>query len=305
MAGEASFIELMRAVATDPAARGLIDDAAVLQIGGEALILTHDMMIEDVHWLPTADPSDVAWKLLAVNLSDLAAKGAQPLGILLGFTLGDDEWDRGFAAGLDAALRYHNVALLGGDTVGGAGNKRSIGMTALGRATHQPVPSRGDAQVGDILYVTGHLGDARAGFELITAGLSEPESLLAAFNRPQALLADGQALAPVVHAMMDVSDGLLLDASRMADASALCVTIDIDRVPVSDDYIRIYGDTLDSRISAASWGDDYQLLFAAAEHDPLPVAATAIGKFSVGAGLKLNAGATPIDLPAQLGYEHR
>ena len=94
MASESTFIALMRSMATDPSARGLLDDTAVIKLGAETLILTHDMMAEDVHWLPTADAADVAWKLVSANLSDLAAKGARPLGVLLGFMLGNDAWDR-------------------------------------------------------------------------------------------------------------------------------------------------------------------------------------------------------------------
>src|SRR5690349_3661907 len=93
MSAEAAFIDSLRALATDAAARGLIDDAAVLEIGGETVVLTHDMIVEGVHFLPDDPPGDVAWKLVAVNLSDLAAKGARPLGVLLGFTLGQEAWD--------------------------------------------------------------------------------------------------------------------------------------------------------------------------------------------------------------------
>ena len=104
MTTESTFIDLMRAIATDPAARGLNDDAAVIEFGSETLVLSHDMMVEGVHWLPNADPADVAWKLVASNLSDLAAKGAEPLGVLLGFMLGTDDWDRHFAKGLAEVL---------------------------------------------------------------------------------------------------------------------------------------------------------------------------------------------------------
>src|ERR1044072_6292425 len=117
LSAEAAFIDSMRALATDPAARSLDDDAAVLEVGGETLVLTHDLIAEGVHYLPGDPPGDVAWKLVAVNLSDLAAKGALPLGVLLGFTLGDEAWDRAFAAGLAGALAAFSIPLLGGDTV--------------------------------------------------------------------------------------------------------------------------------------------------------------------------------------------
>ena len=101
MTTESAFINILRGFAKDPAARGLMDDAAVVEVGDSCLIITHDMMAEDVHFRSNANPADVAWKLVASNLSDLAAKGASPIGVLLGFMLGDDDWDRAFAAGLE------------------------------------------------------------------------------------------------------------------------------------------------------------------------------------------------------------
>ena len=106
---EAELIDLLRGSATDPSARGLADDVAVLPFGGTALVLTHDMIVEGVHYLAGDAPADVAWELLAVNLSDLAAKGASPIGVLLGYMLGDDVWDRAFAAGLSKALAAFGV----------------------------------------------------------------------------------------------------------------------------------------------------------------------------------------------------
>ncbi len=295
---------MMRAMARDPAARGLMDDIAVIELGKETLILTHDMMAEDVHWLPKADPADVAWKLVSVNLSDLAAKGARPLGVLLGFMLGESEWDRRFAEGLERALAHYAVPLLGGDTVSNKGDKRAVGLTAVGAATHRPVPSRSGARAGDVLYVTGTLGDALAGFELAEAGLDGVDELSAAYHRPVARLSDGQVLGPIVTAIMDVSDGLLLDAERMAAASKVEIRIDIDAIPLSAAYRAMRGDSLDSRLQAASWGDDYQLLFTAPADAALPVPATAIGQVNDGSGLSLFEGNAPIPLPPSLGYQH-
>ncbi|GMO45066.1 MAG: thiamine-phosphate kinase [Treponemataceae bacterium] len=304
MTTESAFIQILRGFATDPSARGLLDDVAVIDVGSESLIITHDMMSEGVHFRSNADPADVAWKLVASNLSDLAAKGARPIGLLLGFMLGDDLWDRAFAAGLEKVLAHYGVPLLGGDTVTNCGDKRSLGMTAMGLATHRPVPSRAGAQDGDILYVTGTLGNALAGYELIDAGFDEVGALADAFNRPTARLADGQALAPLVHAMMDVSDGLLLDAERMATASQLAIEIDLACIPLSPSYVSYRGDSRDSRIQAASWGDDYQLLFAAPANASLPVPATAVGRVFLGGGLALRDGADRVNLPASLGYQH-
>ncbi|WP_411292077.1 thiamine-phosphate kinase [Sphingorhabdus sp.] len=305
MTTESTFINLLRGFATDPAARGLLDDVAVIEVGDAALIITHDMMAEGVHFRSNANPEDVAWKLVASNLSDLAAKGAEPVGVLLGFMLGDDAWDRAFAAGLKKVLAHYHVALLGGDTVANRGDKRAFGLTALGIASHRPVPSRGGAQVGDILYVTGTLGDALAGFELIDAGFDEVGPLADAFNRPMARLADGRALAPLVTAMMDVSDGLLLDAERIATASQIGIEIDLSCVPLSPLYVSYRSDSRESRMQAASWGDDYQLLFTAPPEAALPVPATAVGRVIDGGGLTLKDGANPVKLPPTLGYLHQ
>ncbi|MGC1469949.1 MAG: thiamine-phosphate kinase [Sphingorhabdus sp.] len=304
MTAESAFIEMMRAIARDPAARGLMDDTAVIDLGSETLILTHDMMAEDVHWLPKADPADVAWKLVSVNLSDLAAKGARPLGVLLGFMLGVSNWDKRFAEGLQRALAHYEVPLLGGDTVSNKGDKRAVGLTAVGAATHLPVPSRSGARAEDVLYVTGTLGDALAGFELAEAGLEGVDELTSAYHRPVARLSEGQALAAIVTAMMDVSDGLLLDAERMAAASKVEIRINIDAIPLSAAYRAMRGDSLDSRLQATSWGDDYQLLFTAPSDVTLPVPATAIGRVIVGSGIALFEADLPIPLPPSLGYQH-
>ncbi|QYU68124.1 thiamine-phosphate kinase [Leptolyngbya sp. 15MV] len=133
----------------------MADDCAVLELGGETLVLTHDTMVEGVHVLPGQDMADVAWKLVAVNLSDLAAKGAEPVGVLLGHMLGED--DARFVEGLREVLDAYDVPLLGGDTVRGSG-PRAWGLTAIGRATCAPVPSRGGAMPGDALYLTGPVG---------------------------------------------------------------------------------------------------------------------------------------------------
>jgi thiamine-monophosphate kinase len=304
MTSESAFIELMRGIATGPAARGLNDDVAVLEIGGSSIILTQDMMAENVHWLPGADAYDVAWKLVSVNLSDLAAKGAQPLGVMLSFMLGADDWDSGFAAGLSAALKHYDVPLLGGDTVSNPDGNRSISLTAIGAATHIPIPSRSGAKPGDGVFVTGTLGDAKAGFDVIQSGDEGFDELRAAFNKSNALLDEGRMLAPFVTAMMDISDGLLIDAQRMAEASKVAIAIDIANVPLSQSYSALYGDNHDMRIMASSWGDDYQLLFTAPVDAVLPVMATKVGQVSVGSGLSLHDGNSPISLPKQLGYQH-
>lgn len=279
---EADFIAALRSLPLHPGAQDLRDDVAVIEIGGEALVLTHDAIAEGVHYRPGTDPADIAWKLVAVNLSDLAAKAAEPIGVLIGATL--VEGAERFVHGLREVLDAYGVKLLGGDTIAHAG-PATFGCTAIGRATVRPVPSRTGARAGDALYVTGTIGAAMLGF----AGDG------AAYLRPRPRLAEGLALGPHVHAMMDVSDGLLLDARRMAEASGCTAALELDAVPFAPGT----GD----RLAAASWGDDYELLFAAPEGVTLPVAATRIG-------IMLSQTAQPLLLdgkipPGKLGYEHR
>ena len=288
MTTEPAFIAALRGLATHPGARGLDDDCAVIELGNETLILTHDAMAEGVHFLLSQDPADVAWKLVASNLSDLAAKGAEPLGVLLGYQLADD--NARFVTGLGEVLEHYGVPLLGGDTVSASGNQ-VLGMTALGRATHRPVPSRSGAQVGDSLWLTGPLGAAMLGFEALKGGTGD--SL--AYRRPSALLDEGQALAPLVTAMMDVSDGLLLDARRMAEASQVTIDIDRNAVPIATSEAR--------RDEALRWGEDYQLLFTAPLDTNFPVAVHRIGKvIARGPDTLLVDGLSPT---GTLGYEHR
>ncbi len=287
---EREFIERLKALPLHPGAFGLADDAA--RIGD--LIFTTDMIVEGVHFLSDDPPGDVAWKLVATNLSDLAAKAAVPEGVLLGYALFEDAWDRAFLAGLDQALTAFGCPLLGGDTVAGG---RTLSLTAIGRA---PVsPTRGGATGGDTLWVTGTIGDAGAGLA-IAQGAAGPPALLARYRRPTPRLAEGLALGPQVTAMMDVSDGLLLDAMRMAAASDCAVTIDLAAVPLSADFRAWSGD----RIAAATAGDDYELLFALPGNRSPPVPATRIGSFAPGAGLTLIDGGDPIPLPNRLGYLH-
>ncbi|MFZ3484134.1 thiamine-phosphate kinase [Sphingomonas sp. 3-13AW] len=300
---EAEFLAELRALPLHPAARRLADDAAVLPAGDmPATVLTTDLLVEGVHFLPGDPAGDVAWKLLATNLSDLAAKGAAPIGVLLGFPLGDDNWDRAFLAGLRTALAAFDCPLLGGDTVRQpAGGPRFLALTALGHSV--AAPARDGAQAGDGLWVTGTIGDAGAGLA-IARGAQGPQALLDRYRRPNPRLAEGRALAPHVRAMMDVSDGLLIDASRMAAASGVGVAINLAAMPRSADLRGQDGDSQAARIAAATAGDDYELLFAMPGDALPPVPATRVGSFVNGAGLHLTDAGTSVALPPRLGFEH-
>ena len=296
MSGETAFIAALREIATHTAARGLNDDCAVLELGSETLILTHDMMVEGVHWLAEQDPADVAWKLVAVNLSDLAAKGAEPLGVLLGYTLGHK--DERFVAGLREVLDAYDVPLLGGDTVGG-GLAAAHGLTAIGRATHRPVPSRAGARAGDVVWLTGALGGAMLGLTALRDGVGDPASVRA-YARPVPLLAEGRALAPLVTAIMDVSDGLLLDAVRIATASGVTLALERQRIPLAP------GVTAAGRAEEAlRWGDDYQLLFTLPKGAEPPIAAARIGSVAAAGPKAVLLDDAPPDAAMSLGYLHR
>ncbi|MDQ0249435.1 thiamine-monophosphate kinase [Sphingomonas kyeonggiensis] len=278
---EAQFIAALRTLPLHPGSEGLRDDVATLAIGGETLILTHDAIAEGVHYRPGTDPFDIAWKLVATNLSDLAAKGAEPMGVLIGAVL--IEGAERFVEGLRAILTEYDVPLLGGDTI--SVSPATFGCTAIGRATVTPVPRRDGARAGDGLWITGPVGAAMLGFE---SGKGT------AYLRPRPRLADGRALAGHVTAMMDVSDGLLLDASRMAEASGCTADIVLSKVPLAPGA---------DPLRAVTWGDDYELLFAAPADFVPPVPAARIGAMAA-------AGKAPLILDGQvpeiaLGYQHR
>jgi thiamine-monophosphate kinase len=342
---EAEFLVALRRLPLHPGALDLRDDAARL---GD-LVLTTDTLVEGVHYLSSDPAGDVAWKLVATNLSDLAAKGAVPVGVMLNYPLrvssspysaspaeagaqlrdGDGggqpdvssaistgprpspgkrvegeggDWDAAFLQGFADTLTTFAAPLLGGDTVSlPAHAPRVISLTAIG--TNATAPIRTGARAGDALYVTGTIGDAGAGL-MIAQGQDGPAELLGAYRRPQPRLAEGRALASVVHAMMDVSDGLLIDAQRMAAASGLSVTLDLADVPLSDGYRAFAGDDRAARVAAATAGDDYQLLFAAAPDVALPCAATRVGWFAAGTGLTLIDAGEAVPLPRTLGFQH-
>jgi thiamine-monophosphate kinase len=300
---ETDLLPHLRAIATSPEARGLADDTALL---GD-LVLTHDMIVEGVHFLPDDAPADIAWKLVAVNLSDLAAKGAAPLGVLTGMGLRDDpDWNAAFVEGLGAALfAMGGGALLGGDTVAmPAGAPRAFGLTAIGRATGR-VPDRAGGRAGDRLYVVGTIGDAGLGLAIAQGHMDGPAELLAAYRRPVPHVAAGRLLAPQVSAMMDVSDGLLIDAARLAEASGCGVEIDLDALPLSDAGAA-FGTDRAARLRAATAGDDYALLFAAkAPVVGLPIACVDVGRLTDAPGLVVLDHDGQVPIPTRLGWLHQ
>jgi thiamine-monophosphate kinase len=305
---ERDVIERLKRIATAPEARGLLDDVAVL----DGFVVTHDSIAEGIHFLPADPPASVGWKLVAVNLSDLAAKGATPAGALLSLSLsGDGGWEGQFLSGVEHACESYGLPLIGGDTIAlPAGAARVLGLTAIGRAGPH-VPDRA-GEVGDALWLVGTLGDSAAGLAQLKADPRATGPLVDIFRRPIPQLGAGEVIAPHAHAMMDVSDGLLLDARRMAEASGCALSIQLDRLPLSSAFAAERGSDCEARLFAATGGDDYALL--AALPDDLDAATlslpegtriTRIGKLSAGeAALSLTWQGNPVELPERLGFEH-
>lgn len=306
---ESEIINRLRRFATAPEARGLMDDVAVL----DGLVVTHDSIAEGVHFRPDDPPASVGWKLAAVNLSDLAGKGAAPAGALLSLTItGLGIWEEDFLTGVEAACESYSLPLIGGDTIalpGGA--PRVLGMTVIGRAGPH-VPGRSGGKAGDRLWLVGTVGDAAAGLAQLEHDRRAVGPLIEIYRRPVPQLGAGAALAPHARAMMDVSDGLLLDARRMAEASGLTAAIELDTLLLSTSFVAERGNGLGARLFAATGGDDYALLAALSpDLDPstlsLPAGTriSAIGSLAAGEpGIMLSSGGKPVGLPERLGFEH-
>ena len=306
---ERDIIDRLRRIATAPAARGLLDDVAVL----DGLVITHDSIAEGVHYLATDPPASVGWKLVAVNLSDLAAKGAMPAGALLSVSLsGDGSWESEFLTGVEHACESYDLAIIGGDTIAlPAGAARVFGLTAIGRSGPN-VPDRAGGKPGDALWLVGTVGDAAAGLAQLVADAHASGALVEIYRRPVPQLGAGAALAPHAHAMMDISDGLLLDAARIAEASGCAISLELDLLPLSSVFAADRGSDLDARMFAATGGDDYALLAALSpEFDPATLSLpqgtriTRVGTLSAGEpSISLTWHGEAVELPERLGFEH-
>ncbi|MDD2795280.1 thiamine-phosphate kinase [Acidocella sp.] len=291
MSGEFSRIAKYFAPLAGEEGRGLIDDAAVLvPPPGRELVLTVDQMLEDVHFLPGDDPALIARKLLRRNLSDIAAMGAVPLGYLLTTALPDgveEDWLAGFSQGLARDQKIFNIKLFGGDSSSSRG-KISLSATLIGHVAPGAALSRNGARAGDGIWVSGTIGDAALGLQARRGRLADPSGFLTA----RSLLPEprvGLALAGVVSAAIDVSDGLVQDLGHMCKGAGLSAVIRAGLVPVSPAAAACGEAALETRLTG---GDDYELLLAVppgqgealkAACGDLPV--TKIGMFQAGAGV--------------------
>lgn len=255
-----------------PGAFNLTDDAALID---DDLVVTKDLMVSGVHFLPK-DPLDlVARKLLRVNLSDLAAKGAKPVGYVLGCVWPSNikrEAIELFATGLREDQETFRIELYGGDTTvhGAKGAPLTLSATFFGTAPKRGIIKRSGASAGDDLYVTGTIGDAGLGL----AALKKEEkfttvdkaSLAGRYHLPEPRLSLGAAIAGVATAAIDVSDGLLADAGHLARASGLHARIEavtLPRSPAVASWIASQPDRWRALAEIAGFGDDYEILFAA------------------------------------------
>lgn len=306
-------------LATHPAARKLQDDLAILQTRGP-LALTTDTIIEGVHFLSEDPIETVARKALRVNFSDLAAKGARPFAVLLALS-----WPRArkeadlakFAAAFADDLRTYRAALLGGDTTSTPG-PLTITVSAIGRPLRNRAPARADARPGEDVWVTGSIGDAYLGLqgargELKALAPRDRDALVQRYRLPEPRVNFAHAIARLAGASMDVSDGLLLDANRMAHASGAAIEIEAASAPHSNAAQR-WLDTADAyQLRLLSGGDDYEILFTAAPEKRQAVkraavraglAVTRIGRVAAGEGVSLiDSHGAPLPIP-DLGYRH-
>ncbi len=296
----------------DDVALGVGDDAAVLDVpAGRQLVACADTLVAGVHFPLDTAPEDLGWKSLAVNLSDLAAMGAEPAWALLALTLPEPDafLVAAFAEGFAELARAHDVALVGGDTTQGP---LSITVTAFGVVPVGGALRRGGARAGDAVFVTGTLGDAAGALRQLQDGVAPAERLRAKLSRPEPRIAAGLALRGIASACIDVSDGLLADLGHACVASGAGAELDADALPMSSALTAAF-DRATCRDLALAGGDDYELCFTAPAARQTEIAAalaqagcsaTRIGRIVAGSGVRaLDAAGNPI-APGRAGWEH-
>jgi thiamine-monophosphate kinase len=269
-------------------AHGIGDDAAVFQDG---LVVTQDLLLEGVHFrLDWTSWRDLGYKSAAVNLSDLAAMGARPAGLLVSLTL-PRETDLADVLDLYAGLNEPGFPVVGGDT--NAGEAISVSVTAVGYS--ERVPGRAGARPGDVLVVTGPLGGSAAGLRALERGLGGFDDLVRMHHRPPHRLDAAAELAPRAHALIDLSDGIASDAARIAERSGCRLVIDVDALPLVP-RIEEVGDE-------PFWtqGEDYELLAALAPSDPAADGFTVVGRCEEGEGVELRRDGDALDAA---GWDH-
>jgi thiamine-monophosphate kinase len=269
--GEDSLIaRYFKPIATDPGAFNLDDDAAALKVEGGDLVVTTDAIVEGVHYLASDPPGTIARKALRVNLSDLAAKGATPAGFVLTLALRtvDDAWLKPFAQALGEDAVSFDCPLLGGDTVSTPGPPM-ISITAFGQVPRGRMIHRSGAKPGDRVMVTGTIGDAALGLDILKGGAvaaalagnaAAREMLTGRYRVPQPRNALATTVRDHAHAAMDVSDGLAGDLTKLCAASGVSAAIDAPGIPLSSAAAKLVAQGAASLETLISGGDDYEIL---------------------------------------------
>lgn len=310
--GEDSLIaRYFKPIATDAGAFGLDDDAAALKAQGEDVVVTVDAVVEGVHYLPNDPPDTIARKALRVNLSDLAAKGATPAGFVLTLALRnvDEGWLKPFAQALGEDATAFAFPLLGGDTVSTPG-PMMISVTAFGRVPTGKMVHRSGARPGDRVVVTGTIGDAVLGLDILKGGAAAKalagdaatrEALIGRYRVPQPRNALALAVRDHANASMDVSDGLAGDLAKLCAVSGVSAAIDVSAIPLSSaaaGLVKQGAATIETLISG---GDDYEVLCAIPEarFEAFAVAARQAGIAVTSIGAFVAGPAPPAFLDAQ------
>jgi len=304
-----------------PEGLGLLDDVAIIPgPPGEQYVLKTDAIVEGVHFR-AEDPADqVAQKLLRVNLSDLAGKGAVPVGYLLTTALPrerDEAWLERFAEGLARDQREFGIGLLGGDSVATTGPV-TLSVAAVGRVRAGEAVLRKGARPGDSVFVSGTLGDGALGLGALSGELPElsPDQrdfLADRYRLPRPRLPLGRRLVGTARAMMDISDGLIADLGHICEASDVGAVVEAARLPLSPAARAAIGADASRLMAALAGGDDYELLFTAPAEAAAGIAAiaretavpvSAIGRIERGKGVRVvDARGAPITV-TDTGYRH-
>ncbi len=284
---------------------GIGDDCALMQIpDGYHLAVTTDTMVEGIHFFADVDPEFLGYKLLAVNLSDLASMGAEPVAVTLALTMPrvDENWLLRFSKGFLQLAQQFGVDLIGGDTTSGP---LALTVQALGIVPKTKAMKRSCAKVGDLVCVTGKLGDAGLGLKIKQGYISsDPEGALNRFNTPQPRVSEGMSIRELANACIDLSDGLVSDLGHILEQSRVGACVDWEKIPLSEPVKEYIGRTGDWKMPIAT-GDDYELCFTVPPEnlDKLKVPFTRIGIIEQEEGLRFRKDDN-VEVLKVKGFEH-
>ena len=302
------------AINRDDVLLGIGDDCALLSPPeGKVLAVSTDTLISGVHFPESTSAQDIGYKSLAVNLSDLAAMGAEPAWVSLAISLPkpDESWLHQFMQGFNQLIDAYNICLIGGDTTQG---RLSITINITGFVDAQNALRRSNAKSGDYIYVTGDIGDAGLGLKALLNKLPQEHNLISCINRlnrPVPQIMAGKILSQFAVAAIDISDGLLADLNHICQASHVGAVLNIEQLPVSNSLLKYYKHKPDW-LDVITAGDDYELCFTCSKSQSVEIEAlmsqhkiklTRIGKIVENKGVQCMLNGKPVDVDFK-GYEH-